>query len=335
MQKSNEMAFKVSVIGGSGFIGTHFCQALHELKISFEIIDLNASARFPNVSKIADVRDIASLRQTVTGQVIVNLAAIHRDDVKNTNDYHETNVNGAHNIKTICDEKNIKKLIFVSTVAVYGFAEPGTGENGKIKPFNEYGRTKFEAEQKLRDWQHNSDNHLIIIRPTVVFGEGNRGNVYNLLNQIASKRFLMIGSGKNKKSMAYIGNVVSFLVACISSNIQYAVYNYVDSPDMDMNSLVKQVKQTLKLNDGIDLRLPYWLGLSIGYIADVASVIFQRKIPLSSIRVRKFCAPTEFTSQKHLLDGFRAPFTLVEGLERTIQSEFIEPNPDREIFYTE
>lgn len=329
------MTVKVSVIGGSGFIGTNFCQALYDLDIPFEIIDLNVSARFANVSKIADVRDIVSLRQTVTGEVIVNLAAVHRDDVINKNDYYETNVTGASNIKTICAEKNIKKLIFISTVAVYGFAEPGTGENGKINPFNEYGKTKFEAEQKLRDWQHNSDNSLIIIRPTVIFGEGNRGNVYNLLNQIASRRFLMIGSGKNKKSMAYIDNVVAFLVASISSNIQYAVYNYVDSPDMDMDSLVKQVKQSLKYNDEIGLRLPYWLGLTLGYIADAVSVLLQKKLPLSSIRVRKFCAPTEFTSQKQLLDDFEAPFTLVEGLERTIHSEFIEPDPSREIFYTE
>ena len=51
---------------------------------------------------------------------------------------------------------------------------------------------------------------LIIVRPTVIFGEGNRGNVYNLFKQIASNKFLMVGDGNNKKSLAYIGNVVAF-----------------------------------------------------------------------------------------------------------------------------
>ena len=52
---------------------------------------------------------------------------------------------------------------------------------------------------------------MTIIRPTVIFGEKNRGNVYNLLKQIASGKFLMIGKGQNRKSMAYVGNVVAFI----------------------------------------------------------------------------------------------------------------------------
>ena len=58
------------------------------------------------------------------------------------------------------------------------------------------------AENIYKDWfnEDPSKRTLIIIRPTVIFGEGNRGNVYNLLNQINSKKFAMFGNGKNKKS---------------------------------------------------------------------------------------------------------------------------------------
>ena len=65
----------------------------------------------------------------------------------------------------------------------------------------------------------------------MIFGEGNRGNVFNLLNQIASSKFLMIGRGENKKSMAYIENIVAFLETCILTDQKYGVYNYVDTPD--------------------------------------------------------------------------------------------------------
>ena len=97
------------------------------------------------------------------------------------------------NVALVCLEKSIKKIVFTSTVAIYGFAEPGTDEGGAINPFNEYGRTKFEAEERLRAWKNRGDNALIIVRPTVIFGEGNRGNVFNLMNQIASGKFLMVG----------------------------------------------------------------------------------------------------------------------------------------------
>jgi GlcNAc-P-P-Und epimerase len=179
------MANKITVIGGSGFVGTNLCKKLSLKQQDFEIIDIKMSNQFPDKCKIGDVRDIDALRQTITGNIIVNLAAIHRDDVRDKSEYQLTNVNGAENIASVCEEKGIEKIVFTSTVAVYGFAEPGTGEDGEINPFNEYGRTKFEAEEKLRDWQSKGQNSLLIIRPTVIFGEGNRGNVFNLLNQLA------------------------------------------------------------------------------------------------------------------------------------------------------
>ena len=178
------------------------------------------------------------MREKITGDVVVNLAAVHRDDVREKSEYHRTNVEGAEKCGIGLRRKGINKIIFTSTVAVYGFPEPGTDETGTINPFNEYGRTKFVAEQKLRAWHANSENALIIVRPTVIFGEGNRGNVYNLLNQIASGRFLMVGKGKNKKSMAYIGNVIAFLEVCISTDQKYGVFNYVDTPDLTMDQLV-------------------------------------------------------------------------------------------------
>ena len=326
---------KVTVIGGAGFVGTNLCRQLALKQQDFEIIDLKMSKQFPEKCKIADVRDVETLRDTITGDVVVNLAAVHRDDVRDNSEYQRTNVDGAENVALVCEEKGINKIVFTSTVAVYGFAEPGTDESGAINPFNEYGRTKFEAEEKLRTWQAKSENSLIIVRPTVIFGEGNRGNVYNLLNQIASGKFLMVGRGENKKSMAYIGNIVAFLETCVATDQKYGVYNYVDTPDLTMNELVSQVRAQLKGKKGVGLRLPYWLGLIVGYTADLVVKVSGKNLPVSSIRVRKFASSTEFKSAKANLQNFNAPYTLSGGLQRTLQSEFINPDLKREIFYTE
>ena len=255
------MAKKITVIGGSGFVGTNLCRQLALKQQDFEIIDLKMSNQFPEKCKIADVREADTLRKSITGDVVVNLAAVHRDDVRDNSEYQRTNVDGAENVALVCEEKGIDKIVFTSTVAVYGFVEPGTDERGSISPFNEYGRTKFEAEEKLRAWHVEDEKSLIIVRPTVIFGEGNRGNVYNLFNQIASGKFVMVGKGENKKSMAYIGNIVAFLEACIETEQTYGVYNYVDTPDLTMNELVSQVRTKLRGRDGVGPRLPYWLGL--------------------------------------------------------------------------
>ena len=329
------MTKKITVIGGSGFVGTNLCRQLALKQQDFEIIDLKMSNQFPEKCKIADVRDAATLRNTITGDVVVNLAAVHRDDVRDKSEYQRTNVDGAENVASVCEEKGIDKIVFTSTVAVYGFAEPGTDESGSINPFNEYGRTKFEAEEKLRAWHANGDKSLIIVRPTVIFGEGNRGNVFNLLNQIASGKFLMVGQGKNKKSMAYIGNIVAFLETCVATEQKYGVYNYVDTPDLTMNELVLQVRTKLKGKSGVGPRLPYWLGIILGYTADLVAKLSGKNLPVSSIRVKKFASSTEFRSSKADLGNFQPPFSLSDGVQRTLSSEFISPDANREIFFTE
>jgi nucleoside-diphosphate-sugar epimerase len=123
---------------------------------------------------ISDVILIEQLREAIQdGAIIVNLAAEHRDDVRPLSLYDDVNIQGAKNICIVAKERNVQTIVFTSTVAVYGFAPIGTDESGKITPFNDYGRTKYEADQVFKAWQAEaaSERSLVIIRPTVVFGE--------------------------------------------------------------------------------------------------------------------------------------------------------------------
>ena len=326
----------ISVIGGAGFVGTRLIRRLSRQQLNSTIYDLKVSHEFPEKAKITDIRQRSDLIEGLVGDVVVNLAAVHRDDITDPREYYSTNVKGARVLCEACEERGINRIVFTSSVAVYGFAPAGTGEKGAIDPFNEYGRSKALAEDVYREWREKDPENrsLIIVRPTVVFGEGNRGNVYNLLNQINSGAFAMIGNGKNKKSMAYVENLSAFLIKCIESDEKYAVYNYVDTPDFTMNELVSLVRGKLRGKSSVGIRIPKFIGLMAGYTADVLAKLGV-KLPISSIRVKKFCASSEFSSAKNELDGFEAPFTLREGLDRTLEAEFINPDPDRQIFYTE
>ncbi|WP_372805078.1 NAD-dependent epimerase/dehydratase family protein, partial [Loktanella salsilacus] len=271
---------RVTVVGGSGFIGTNLCRILDSAGVDFEIIDLKQSRSFPGKTKIADIRDIETLQNTISGQILINLAAVHRDDIWDRSEYYTTNVDGTRNLTKIANERGISRIIFTSTVAVYGFAPANTNELGAINPFNDYGKSKYEAEKVLRDW-HAADpeaRHLLVVRPTVVFGEGNRGNVYNLIHQITSGKFVMIGDGKNKKSMAYVGNVARFLFHLINNENGSQIYNYVDQPDLDMNTLVGKIRSTFFGKAIIGFRLPYLLGITVGYVFDGIARFTRRQL---------------------------------------------------------
>ena len=328
----------INVIGGSGFIGTRLCRRLSQItSCNFIILDKVPSTTFPEKGMIVDVRSLDALRATVSdGAMIINLAAEHRDDVRPPSLYEDVNVGGARNVSTVAREKNVNTIVFTSSVAVYGFAPIGTDEAGQIAPFNDYGRTKFEAEEIFRAWQAESPKirTLVIVRPTVVFGEQNRGNVYNLLKQIASGRFLMIGDGNNRKSMAYVENVAAFLEYSLTFKAGVHIYNYVDKPDFYMNSLVGTVKRIMGKSEKISFRLPFVLGLMIGKAFDQLAIISGKRFAISAIRVKKFCANTMFNTALER-SGFVPPVPLPEALNRTVRHEFIESHDHEGVFYTE
>ena len=331
------MKRKISVIGGSGFVGTSFCQLLHDLEIPFEILDLKPSYRFPDHSKIADIRDLEQLLAELSGDVVVNLAAVHRDDVGGYEPYYDTNVFGSQNIVEACRQKSINQIIFVSSVAVYGFVDPDADEYTPTQPFNHYGQTKAEAEVVYKSWldEAQTDRKLVVVRPTVIFGEGNRGNVYNLFRQIASKQFLMIGSGQNRKSIAYVGNVAKFLLACLDHNERMSLFNYVDQPTPEIQTLVRKTSRFLFGKETRFIRIPYRMGLLIGFAADMISFLIRKNLPISAIRVHKFCAETSYKSSAPYPESFAPACDLDTALENTINAEFLLPEKPKEIFFTE
>ena len=160
-----------------------------EEDIPFKILDLTESQKYPEQTKICDVRDKIGLEHSVTGDVVVNLAAIHRDDVCLIRMLITEQTYWVQLMSLRYVKKKIKKLVFISSVAVYGFAPPETDETGELEPFNEYGHTKLLAEREYNARYADDSNRLIIVRPTVIFGPGNRGNVFNLLNSIAKDSY--------------------------------------------------------------------------------------------------------------------------------------------------
>lgn len=329
---------KVTLLGGSGFVGTRLISLLQE-DVNYQVknIDLLPSYFFADLTEIGDVCMQAQLDDKLRDtDLVVLLAAVHRDDVTPVSLYYDTNVGGMENTLRAMERNDVKRIVFFSSVAVYGLNKTNPDEEYPADPFNHYGKSKWQAELVLEEWYRtHPDWNINIVRPTVIFGERNRGNVYNLLKQISGGRFGMIGRGENKKSMAYVGNVVSFTKFLIErQRCGYNVFNYVDKPDFTMNELVGHVEYVLDRHIPA-VHIPYALGLLGGYCFDVLSFVTRKKLTISSVRVKKFCATTEFDATKAMGSGFHAPYPLKEGLAATLEFEFGAPRTDDVTFKSE
>ena len=328
---------KVCFVGASGFVGTRLIELV---KGDFHLknVDKQQSHFFPELTVLGDVRDLNSMETELAGfDTVVLLAAEHRDDVSPTSLYYDVNVQGTRNVLAAMNKNGVKNIIFASSVAVYGLNKVNPDESHPEDPFNHYGKSKWQAEEVLREWYNEEPDSrsLTIIRPTVIFGERNRGNVYNLLKQIAGGKFAMVGSGTNYKSMAYVGNIVEFIkYKLLNVEKGYEVYNYVDKPDLNMNQLVAEVEKSLDKKIP-SVHLPYAAGMLGGFCFDLLSKVTGKKYAISSVRVKKFCATTQFDATKVHSSGFTAPYTLSEGLDRTLKYEFVHDKKDDITFITE
>jgi nucleoside-diphosphate-sugar epimerase len=204
---------------------------------------------------------------------------------------------------------------------VYGASDDEIYEDARPAPFNDYGLSKLEAEEVHKKWAvEQGDRALTIVRPTVVFGEGNRGNVFTLIDQIARRRFAVVGDGKNMKSLAYVENVAAFLEHVLHDNCGTTIFNYVDKPDYTTGDLVRTIRQQLgRVGDGP--HIPYTLAMALGACCDAFVAVSGRRLPFSRIRVRKFCTSSCFSNARAMASGFAPAYALPDGLQRTIRYE--------------
>jgi len=318
---------KIAVIGGAGFIGENLARALRVAHGGAAILcmDLVASGcEAYDSEQIVDVTDRVAVMDALKGvDVIYHLAAEHRDDVSPVQKYYDVNVGGAKNIVAAAEAHGVKVIIFTSTVAVYGLNAGESAESDEPQPFNDYGRSKLESETVFEQWAAvDQRRKLVSLRLVATFGEGNRGNIYNLMNQIARGRFVMVGNGENRKSIAYVGNVAAFLVYVLgAATAGIQVYNYADKPDLTMTHLVDVIRRALGMK-GAGARIPYMLGLVGGKGLDFVAKATGRTFPISAIRVQKFCATTVVNADKAHGTEFEAPFSLEDGLREMIDVEF-------------
>ena len=303
------------LVGGSGFISNHLREHLTNFKVL--IIDVKRpNSVLKNEFFIqADIRKevIYDTHLVNENTVIHHLAAVHFDF---QTDFFETNVEGTKNV--IEAFSKCRKWIFYSSVATYGDSALTRDESSSQEPTNDYGKSKLLMEQAISDKIRSESlkGQIVIVRPGVVYGEWNFGNVFNLM--WLSSRYFPIGLSSNPvKSMAYVKNLVSSTLFALEKveNDTPLVYNYVDYDQLGTKDLLRLIG---KANGSKPLYIPFRLVLGASHLLNLPFKLLGKDFLVSPMRVKKFAQPTHFKADKIRDLGFKQPVEPEQAVKRTI-----------------
>jgi nucleoside-diphosphate-sugar epimerase len=318
----------IGITGGSGFIGRYIIEALLAKGISQKIknIDLE-KARFEGPFEFiqGDIRDKEKIDLFCKDtDCVIHLAAAHHDFGVADEEYFDVNENGTENLLAAMEKYRVSKLIFYSSVAVYGTKNLPADEDTFPRPENPYGASKLAAEALIEKWASaQPDRKAFVIRPTVVIGPRNEANMFFLIDQIYKGRYLFnFGIGQNIKSMANVKNLTDFTLDLLqtgfSNDLQYEVFNYVDYPQLKSGESINIIHEELG-RKAPKVTLPLSLAAAIGKIFDLAILISGKNLPISSARIRKIATTTHFETNKIRKNEMILKRSVENGIREMVQ----------------
>jgi nucleoside-diphosphate-sugar epimerase len=213
--------------------------------------------------------------------VIVNLAAVHREPGHRAAEYFDTNVAGARNLCRLAREIGCAEMVFTSSISVYGVHDRAVDERSEPQPRTPYGQSKLQAEAIHRDWATATGGRLSIIRPGVVFGPGEAGNVTRLVREMLNRQRAIVLNPDQPKAGIYIEELIElihWLRAAEAPGEGFHLVNGVSAENLTFNAFGRALAELRNFErpalqvPGQALRLALW---PLGALAPLVPPTFK------------------------------------------------------------
>lgn len=292
---------KIIITGASGFVGQNLAPYL--------------SARGNTVQPLSLRNENWQLEEDATA--VIHLAG-KAHDTKNTSAaaaYFEINRDLTIKLFDRFLQSPIRDFFYFSSVKAVADTVNGVlSENEVARPYTPYGQSKFEAEQYLLTRTLPAGKRLFIIRPCMIHGPGNKGNL-NLLYKVVQKGIPWpLAAFDNGRSFLYVDNLCWMIAQMLSSqDIASGIYNFADDEAVSTNELVQIIAEVT----GKKARL--WR-LNAGLMRAIAGIGDKLKLPLNSERLKKLTESYIVSNQKikTALHITSLPVPAKQGLKHTI-----------------
>jgi nucleoside-diphosphate-sugar epimerase len=247
----------ILVTGATGFIGGHLLPVLHKknLQITLAVRNdlpekLNPDYKVFNVGEIEENTDWTEALKEV--DTVIHLAArahqLNDQAINPEAEFLRINCEGTEALVKQAIASGVKHFIFISSIGAMGtLSEQILTEKSPCHPDSPYGRSKLQAEQALIELCQNSPMTWTILRPTLVYGIGNPGNMERLMKLVKTGFPLPLGSIKNRKSFVYVGNLVDAIITCINHpNAKNQTFIVSDGDDLSTTDLIRRLGKALR-----------------------------------------------------------------------------------------
>lgn len=295
------------IFGGSGFIGVFFAKQIlasgYVEKVYLfdreQVIDKPFPYRTKLVhgdAKIVEVK--GDVRQKITWQpdenviLTVNFAAIHREPGHEDFEYYETNLLGAENVCAWAELVNCNEIIFTSSISPYGPSEQQKNEQSLPVPVTAYGGSKLVAEKIHQIWLAGDKvkRHLVIVRPGVVFGPGEGGNVSRLVKAVIKRYFFYMGNRDTRKAGTYVKELCHAIEWTLQrqkdQGEHFTLFNMSMNPGPSIQEYVEAVCKVAGIQRKVPA-IPYPMMLTCAYGIELIARPLGIKHPFSPVRIRK------------------------------------------------
>jgi GlcNAc-P-P-Und epimerase len=327
------------IFGGTGCIGSHLAKHLleHTEVERIYLADIRPPRRqeyltpllqwmestdgtLPRVVYVpCDVRlplDAVPLPQQA--DLIVNLAAVHREPGHEPNEYYETNLPGAEHICAYATHAGCFQIVFTSSIAPYGSSDAARNEDSLPVPETAYGGSKLVAEKIHLAWQQaNPNRRLIVLRPGVVFGPGEHANVARLVRSLARGYFVYMGNRATRKAGVYVKelcHVVQFALEHQGKTEKpVLLWNVSMDPPPTLEDFVNAICAATNYRHP-RLSLPRSLLISASYPVAGIAQLFGIHTSLSPVRIRKLSQSTYIEPLRLREAGYRFHYTLESAM---------------------
>ena len=286
---------RVLVTGGSGFIGGRLIRKLAEQGFS-----VRATHRRDGPAPIAGVEwwpltaldEERRLAESVAGcDAVVHLAALaHQPGLAASlePEFHRINTEGTRLLARAAARGGVRRFVFISSIAaVCTGSEAPVDDGTQCAPTDAYGRSKLDAEQALAAELRGSAADWRILRPPLVYGPGNPGNMRRLLQLMSSGLPLPFGSIRNRRSFIFVDNLVDAILSVLRHE-QAVRSSYVLSDGSDFST--PDLVRALAAAAGRKARLwpvpVSWLAV-LGRAADAVHAVLGRPIGIDSIAIAR------------------------------------------------